>query len=158
MLILSYSRIVSYFESNLRTWAASFWQAVNRRSLAHRNVQALISSVFLELGLQHVASGRFGEVFSAIYRNGDHVGEVAVKVLKDEESWHSEHVRPSLICHFHVKLNTFKVKLDNFQTNFYSFKIKLGTLPDKLDGFEIDLYILKIKTSFFHAFFKIFLA
>ncbi|WKY00916.1 hypothetical protein Q1695_015154 [Nippostrongylus brasiliensis] len=40
--------------------------------------------------LKHVASGRFGDVYSAIYRSGGRVGEVAVKVLKDEESWHSE--------------------------------------------------------------------
>ncbi|KAK5973579.1 Receptor protein serine/threonine kinase [Trichostrongylus colubriformis] len=40
--------------------------------------------------LKHVASGRFGDVFSAIYRGGDRIIEVAVKVLKDEESWHAE--------------------------------------------------------------------
>ncbi|PIO55585.1 kinase domain protein, partial [Teladorsagia circumcincta] len=39
---------------------------------------------------QHVASGRFGDVFNGIYRSGDRVVEVAVKVLKDEESWHAE--------------------------------------------------------------------
>ncbi|VDM66629.1 unnamed protein product [Strongylus vulgaris] len=40
--------------------------------------------------LKHVASGRFGDVYSGLYHNGDKVKEVAVKVLKDEESWHSE--------------------------------------------------------------------
>ncbi|KJH48798.1 hypothetical protein DICVIV_05051 [Dictyocaulus viviparus] len=40
--------------------------------------------------MKHLASGRFGEVFSAIYRSGDHVEEVAVKVLRDEETWHYE--------------------------------------------------------------------
>ncbi|KAK6740193.1 hypothetical protein RB195_008578 [Necator americanus] len=40
--------------------------------------------------LKHVASGRFGDVFNGIYRSGDQVKEVAVKVLKDEESWLSE--------------------------------------------------------------------
>uniref|UniRef100_A0A7I4YDT8 receptor protein serine/threonine kinase n=1 Tax=Haemonchus contortus TaxID=6289 RepID=A0A7I4YDT8_HAECO len=40
--------------------------------------------------LKHVASGRFGDVFSAVYRSGDRVVDVAVKVLKDEESWHAE--------------------------------------------------------------------
>ncbi|VDM54817.1 unnamed protein product [Angiostrongylus costaricensis] len=40
--------------------------------------------------MKHLASGRFGDVFSAMYRSADCVGEVAVKVLKDEESWHSE--------------------------------------------------------------------
>ncbi|EYC01862.1 hypothetical protein Y032_0104g3643 [Ancylostoma ceylanicum] len=40
--------------------------------------------------LKHVASGRFGDVFSGMYRSADKVKEVAVKVLKDEESWHSE--------------------------------------------------------------------
>ncbi|KAK6060075.1 hypothetical protein COOONC_02271, partial [Cooperia oncophora] len=43
--------------------------------------------------LKHVASGRFGDVFSAVYRSGDRVVDVAVKVLKDEESWHAEQVR-----------------------------------------------------------------
>ncbi|KAK6048863.1 hypothetical protein COOONC_13632 [Cooperia oncophora] len=40
--------------------------------------------------IHHVASGRFGDVFSAVYRSGDRVVDVAVKVLKDEESWHAE--------------------------------------------------------------------
>ncbi|PIO64568.1 hypothetical protein TELCIR_13799, partial [Teladorsagia circumcincta] len=45
--------------------------------------------VYMDI-FQHVASGRFGDVFNGIYRSGDRVVEVAVKVLKDEESWHAE--------------------------------------------------------------------
>ena len=51
-------------------------------------------------------------MFSGIYHSGDKVKEVAVKVLKDEESWHAEQVG------FLVECSHFST---GFASKFHSF-------------------------------------